>query len=470
VSERVRRSGVVGITIVVLVAIALGGRSGAQTAAGMTAADLDATVASLTAELGGVDDDLARSTLERTRLEAEIATGREAYRVGLDAENATRSTLSRYAVAVYMAGEIIPPAITNALLTTGAGDLELERERVLATTVHRELTGGARRATGDLDEIEAELDRNEAAAAGLDAHLADREGRRQSLTAEIENTRLEATRVRARDEAEAAEKTRREAEERVRASTPRPDSFRSGVVPSPTVRAEIIALLGGEISRTALDAYFRAAVITNGSRPGCAIDWALIGAIGRVESNHGTYRGAVLAPDGSTTPTIIGIPLDGSSGTARILDTDGGALDGDPVVDRAVGPMQFIPGTWRAFAADGNGDGVADPHNIYDSAVAAGNYLCSSARGPISDQANASRAVFAYNRSSDYNLQVLTLADHYRRVIDPTLPPRPPVTVTPPIDLPPPASPDPPKDPDPDPPPTTTTTVGPTTTTTTTTP
>ena len=30
---------------------------------------------------------------------------------------------------------------------------------------------------------------------------------------------------------------------------------------------------------------------------------ALIGAIGRVETNHATYRGTVLAPDGSTTPS-----------------------------------------------------------------------------------------------------------------------------------------------------------------------
>lgn len=460
----------VSIAVVVLVAVALGGRSGAQTAAGMTAADLDATVASLTLELGAVDQDLASSTLELTRLDAEIAAGREAYRSGVEAENASRSALSRYAVAVYMAGEIVPPQVTNALLTNGAGDLELESQRVLARTVHGELTGHARRVSLDLDAVEAELDRDEAEAAEHTARLADREERKRQLTAEIERTRVEAARVRAREEAEAAAEARRVAEEQLRASVPRPDSHRSGVVPSPTVRAEIIALLGGEISRTALDAYFRAAAITNGSRPGCGIDWALIGAIGRVETNHATYRGTVLAPDGSTTPTIIGIPLDGSSGTARILDTDGGALDGDPVVDRAVGPMQFIPGTWRAFAADGNGDGVADPHNIYDSAVAAGNYLCSSAGGPISDGANASRAVFAYNRSSSYNLQVLTLADHYRRVIDPTLPPVTPVTVTPPNpdDLPPPASPDVPDDPDP--PPTTTTTSPTSTTTTTTTP
>lgn len=454
--------GATTVVMAMVVTLALGGTSSAQTAAGETtaaptAAELDGLVLARAMELDGVETDLSTTAVDRARLETAIASGREEYRVGLDQENATRAALGRYSVAVYMAGEVVPPHMTEALLTTRVGDLDLEGGRVLATTVHRELTEGARRASLDLDLVEAALDRDEAAAAQLDAHLDERRERQAQLIAEIETTRVDATRTRAAEEARAAQEARRRAEEALRASTPRPDSHRSGVVPSPTVRAEIIALLGGEISRTALDAYWRAAAITNAGRPGCGIDWALIGAIGRVETNHGTYGGAVLAPDGSTTPTIIGIALDGSRGTARVADTDGGALDGDPVVDRAVGPMQFIPGTWRAFAADGNGDGVADPHNIYDAAVATGNYLCSSAGGPIADQTNASRAVFAYNRSSDYNLQVLTLADHYRRVIDPSLPPRTPVTIAPPDpgDLPPPASPEVPRDPDP---PTTTTT------------
>ena len=453
-----------------MLAVATTGAARAQVPSGPTAAELEATLTTMTAELASIDDDIARSSVQRDQLAADIAAGREAYRAGLEQENDSRSALARYSVAVYMAGEVIPPQLTNALLTTGTGDLEIERQRVLATTVHGQLTGHARQVTLDLDAVEAQLDRDEAAAAALEAHLGDRRQRQAELTGSIDSTRVEAAQTRAREEAAAAAEARRRAEEDLRASTPQPDSHRSGVVPSPTVRADIIAKLGGEISRTALDAYWRAAQLTNGARPACGIDWALIAAIGRVETNHATYRGTVLAPDGSTTPTIIGIPLDGTRGTARIGDTDGGALDGDPIVDRAVGPMQFIPGTWRAYAADGNGDGVADPHNIYDSAVATGNYLCSSAAGPIADPANASRAVFAYNRSSEYNLQVLTLADHYRRVIDPTLPPLTPVTVTPPDPglLPPPASPDVPKDPEPTATTTTTTTIDPTSTTTTT--
>lgn len=41
----------------------------------------------------------------------------------------------------------------------------------------------------------------------------------------------------------------------------------------------------------------------------------------------------------------------------------------------ARGPMQFMPGTWRAYGADGNGDGVADIDNAVDAIHGAANYL-----------------------------------------------------------------------------------------------
>src|SRR3546814_20580862 len=54
----------------------------------------------------------------------------------------------------------------------------------------------------------------------------------------------------------------------------------------------------------------------------------------------------------------------------------GGRWDGDARWDRAVGPMQFIPGTWKSFGVDGSGDGLADPNNVFDAATAAARYLC----------------------------------------------------------------------------------------------
>ena len=131
------------------------------------------------------------------------------------------------------------------------------------------------------------------------------------------------------------------------------------------------------IPTAALAAYQRAEQVINDADKSCHIDWALIAAIGRVESDHGRYGGNRLDADGVSTPGIYGIPLDGSNGTARISDTDAGELDDDGVFDRAVGPMQFIPSTWSVVGVDGDGDGVRNPQDIDDAALATAVYLCS---------------------------------------------------------------------------------------------
>ncbi len=38
--------------------------------------------------------------------------------------------------------------------------------------------------------------------------------------------------------------------------------------------------------------------------------------------------------------------------------------------------MQFLPGTWATYGADGNGDGVRDPQQIDDAALASAGHLC----------------------------------------------------------------------------------------------
>src|SRR5699024_5291146 len=88
---------------------------------------------------------------------------------------------------------------------------------------------------------------------------------------------------------------------------------------------------------------------------------------------------------------IIGVQLDGSPGFAEIPDTDGGELDGDPEFDRAVGPMQFIPESWRKYGRDANGDGRADPNQIDDAAVASARLLCETG-GDLSQAENWQRA------------------------------------------------------------------------------
>ena len=177
-------------------------------------------------------------------------------------------------------------------------------------------------------------------------------------------------------------------------------------------RARVTAtVVGADFQLVALDAYHRAAAASAFTDPACGITWWALAGITRVESKHGTFGGATLLFNGDTSNPIVGIPLDGQNDTAVIADTDGGALDGDPVFDRAVGPMQFIPSTWARWAVDGNGDGKADPNNIYDAAAAAAHYLCAS--GPMRSDADMTRGFLSYNQSDSYAASVLQFAKGY---------------------------------------------------------
>ncbi|MBE9373886.1 lytic murein transglycosylase [Saccharopolyspora sp. HNM0983] len=179
------------------------------------------------------------------------------------------------------------------------------------------------------------------------------------------------------------------------------------------------------IPEPVLAGYRGAAESLQRTRPQCGVHWSLLASIGRIESAHA--RDGAVDADGTAVRAILGPRLSGGSGVAAIPDTDGGRYDGDPVWDRAVGPMQFIPSTWQKHGTDGNGDGVADPHNVHDAAAAAGEYLCSGG-GDLGDRAQAAEAVFGYNRSEEYVRTVLTWADAYARGVLPT-----------PVDPPPPA-------------------------------
>ena len=182
--------------------------------------------------------------------------------------------------------------------------------------------------------------------------------------------------------------------------------------PAVEVARATATVVGSDLTLVALDAYLRAALEVNDEMAGCRLPWWLLAGIGRVESGHGTFATSELDGGGTARPAIIGIALDGGNSTAVITDTDGGSLDGDTRSDRAVGPMQFIPSTWSRYAADGNGDGVADPQNLYDAAHAAGWYLC-TAGGDLSNAAGIRRAIYAYNHSDAYVAKVLDFAQDY---------------------------------------------------------
>ena len=145
-----------------------------------------------------------------------------------------------------------------------------------------------------------------------------------------------------------------------------------------------------DLPLVALSAYWRAAALAP-----CRLPWWLLAGVGRAESRHGSGYGGHLT------------------------------VDGDTAWDRAVGPMQFIPGTWARWATDGNADKKADPHNIYDAAGAAAAYLCFS-RGNLDTDAKLRGALLAYNRSIPYATEVLSQGRRYRNAVKiADTPPRP---------------------------------------------
>lgn len=156
------------------------------------------------------------------------------------------------------------------------------------------------------------------------------------------------------------------------------------------------------IPERVLAAYAGTSIAVQDEHPYCNLTWTTIAAIGWVESHHGTANGASIGDDGKAAPPILGPVLDGGD-FGEIEDTDDGVLDGDTEWDRALGPMQFLPQTWAVFAAtDGDGDGIGDPNDIDDAALATGRYLCLAVDADTADPATWRAAVESYNRSQEY--------------------------------------------------------------------
>lgn len=154
------------------------------------------------------------------------------------------------------------------------------------------------------------------------------------------------------------------------------------------------------IPKHAVLAYAGAALAKAESMPACRLSWTTLAAIGEVESSNGQHGGSSISPDGTVTPPIYGVALNGD-GVALIPDSDQGAIDGDATGDRAVGPMQLIPQTWRNWHTDGNGDGVEDPQNIDDAVMATTNYLCRASTA-LDTEKGWRAAVSAYNVTDAY--------------------------------------------------------------------
>ncbi|MEV6767112.1 lytic murein transglycosylase [Nocardia sp. NPDC051030] len=176
-----------------------------------------------------------------------------------------------------------------------------------------------------------------------------------------------------------------------------------------TVALQNIALPGGTgalgIPELVLAAYRNAELALGSSMPNCHLPWNLLAGIGRIESLHASNGRTDTA--GTTLSPILGPALDGTLAGNEVIK----ASDGSYV--RAVGPMQFLPGTWTNYASDGNGDGVSDPNNVFDATLAAGKYLCSGGLD-LADSQQQLKAVLRYNNSMTYAANVLSWSNAYK--------------------------------------------------------
>lgn len=175
---------------------------------------------------------------------------------------------------------------------------------------------------------------------------------------------------------------------------------------------DLLKINVGGIPQIAAGAYVRAARHVAATDPSCGLKWWLVAGIGYVESGHAASGGSG-APgwNGIANPPIIGPVLDGSGGFAAIHDTDNGVYDGDRRWDRAVGPMQFLPSTWRTWGPSVSGH-PANPQNIVAAADATARYLCASG-ADLSTPRGMALAVFSYNHSFDYVRLVMSVGARY---------------------------------------------------------
>ncbi len=167
----------------------------------------------------------------------------------------------------------------------------------------------------------------------------------------------------------------------------------------------------------AMEAYGYATRVAQVENPDCHLSWTTLAGIGMVESHHGTYRGALIAPNGDVSPPIRGVRLDGTNGNLEIIDREaqeasGRSADDAPVYARAMGPMQFIPETWRLYGVDANNDGVVSPDNFDDAALSAAGYLCFRGKD-MSTPRGWMNALRAYNHSDAYARSVRDWAAAY---------------------------------------------------------
>ena len=203
------------------------------------------------------------------------------------------------------------------------------------------------------------------------------------------------------------------------AKTPTPFHTVAGSSSSPPPAAVVNSPGTLRIPAMALAAYRNAESMMTAAFPACGVSWNLLAGIGRIESMH-AYGGATDSRGTAVRP-IYGPALDGTLPGNEIIVQSRSAER--VTYARAMGPMQFLPGTWSRYASDGDNDGKADVQNVFDASLAAARYLCSGGLN-LRNQADVMAAILRYNNSMAYTRNVLSWAASYATGVVPVdLPP-----------------------------------------------
>ncbi len=408
------------------VADALAGTEDRRDAAAARRDDLRAHISELAAERADTVDLLAQRRADEAQRGIERVAAVDVLAERVDdvaraegvvdtAERAVeraRDALRRLVVANYMS----EASTTSDIGTVLSGQAGINDALVRLSLGESSLAARARdieRRLEDLAETEAARDRAvDARTRAEQAMAAAEQAERDAVTARTD------TEARIRDIDEETVRTQAaEGEAVADVGRRQADVLRAQAeVPAARLRADVVAV-GIDFPLVALDAWLKAA-----AHAPCRMEWWVLAGISKIEGRHGTFGGGRLGARGYPTTRIIGPPLDGTRGNTLIGDTDGGLLDDDPVLDRAVGPMQFIPSTWARWGRDGDGDGIADPHTFYDATAGAAAYLCAG-RTDLTDEAQLRAAYFSYNHSQPYVAAVLSAARAYQTAL--LVPPHP---------------------------------------------
>lgn len=311
---------------------------------------------------------------ERRRLAAEIA-GAEGRAAGMEADvsalggalSAEEARVASAQVGVFEARAGVDQAGSRVAQLEASATAAAEAEQVRRTPVARPPARG-----------HTPRDLAVAARQSLDAALVARQDTVRALVeaeAELEAARGVAGATSAElatrldelaKEREALEGLRKQLLAAEQATPALDDGGHVTLVPAPSPLATATVPTGW------LPLYGRAAATCPG------LPWQVLAAVGSVESAHGQ----------STAP---------------------GVRDGENFAG-AMGPMQFLAGTWAAYGADGDGDGVKNVYDPDDAVFGAARYLCASG-GAKTETLRA--ALWAYNNADWYVEMVLDLAARY---------------------------------------------------------